>query len=284
MDADVDALVSAPWLHEQLEAGRPDLVVLDASIDPYRGHTDGIPGARVFDIDGEFSRADVPIPHTMIPAAQFQAQVRRLGVDAGALVVVYDAAGIYSSPRAWWMFRAMGHDRVAVLDGGLPGWRSHGYPVEALGAPASGTDDEPDRQGDFVAHPDPGAFVDREQVLALLADPGVAVLDARSRERFEGTAPEPRPGLRGGHMPGSRSLPLTDLLVDGHLRAPGELAALVGEARADAQRIVTTCGSGVTACGIALAAHLSGVSDLTVYDGSWSEWGRPDGPPVASCA
>lgn len=274
MTSDVGAVVTADWVHEQIAAGRSDLVVLDASIAPHLGHDDGIPGARRFDIDGEFSRADVPLPHTMIGADEFQTLVRRLGVDADSLVIAYDAAGIWSSPRAWWMFRAMGHEQVAILDGGLPAWTAAGLAVEPLAAPVA-------LNGNFVAHPTPGAFVDQAEVLTLLDDPDVAVLDARSRGRYDATAPEPRPGLRGGHIPGSRSLPIADLLADVRLRDVAELSALVDQARGGAQRVVATCGSGVTACGIALAAHLSGVEDISVYDGSWSEWGRPDGPGVA---
>lgn len=273
MSSTESALVTSHWLRRFVGRADHDVVVLDASIGAPRDPDQGIPGAKKFDIDGEFSRADVDLPHTMVSADRFQALASSLGVNQDTSVVVYDAAGIYSSARAWWMFRAMGHRRVAVLDGGLPGWVSAGFPVEAF-------THSPKRVGNFVARPDPSAFVTQSQVAARLDDAGCVVLDARSPERFAGTAPEPREGLRGGHMPGSRSLPVTDLVVDSHLLPPAELAAAVRNHVPDGAKVIASCGSGVTACVIALAAHLTGVRDITVYDGSWSEWGRADGPPV----
>lgn len=269
-------LVGADWLAERL--GAPGLVVFDASVGAHRGACRRIPGARPFDLDGELSDHDAPAPHTMPTAARFGEAVRALGVDDTDTVVVYDGAGVYSSARAWWMLRAMGFDRAAVLDGGLPAWTAAGLPVDAA-APAY---DGP--RGSFTARPRPGLLVDGEAVAAALGDPAAAVLDARTRERFAGTAPEPRPGLRGGHMPGALSLPFGHLQRDGGLMRPAdELRAVFQALAGQRERLYFSCGSGVTACVLALGADLAGYRQLAVYDGSWSEWGLPsDQRPVAT--
>lgn len=268
-------LVDADWLAARLDdAG---LLVLDASVGAHRGTGRRIPGARLFDLDGEMSDHTGPLPHTLPPAAEFTARVRALGLRQTDTVVVYDAAGIYSSARAWWMLRAYGFDRAAVLDGGLPGWTAAGHPVEDE---AAGT--HRGAAGDFTADPRPGLVVGADEVTAALADPGHAVLDARSRDRYAGTAPEPRPGLRGGHMPGAVNLPFTELQRDGHLLPPGELRAALRAAAGDRRRLVFSCGSGVTACVLALGADLAGYTELAVYDGSWSEWGLPGARPVVT--
>ncbi|MFF5165853.1 sulfurtransferase [[Kitasatospora] papulosa] len=284
-------------------AGRPGTVLLDASVGAHRSVGRRIPGARRFDIDGAMSDHSVRLPHTMPPAEWFAEEMRALGVNSTDTVVVYDTAGIYSSPRAWWMLRAMGFDRAAVLDGGLPAWEAAGHPVEDLapegraedprpagrgGSPAQGGSAEapgaqgPWRAGDFTARPRPGALVGSDVVLAALADPDAAVLDARSRERFAGTAAEPRPGLRGGHMPGSVSLPFGVLQRDGRMLPEEQLRSLFEASAGDRERLVVSCGSGVTACVLALGAELAGYSDVAVYDGSWSEWGLPSELPVVT--
>ena len=284
-------------------AGRPGTVLLDASVGAHRSVGRRIPGARRFDIDGAMSDHSVRLPHTMPPAEWFAEEMRALGVNSTDTVVVYDTAGIYSSPRAWWMLRAMGFDRAAVLDGGLPAWEAAGHPVEDLapegraedprpagrgGSPAQGPSAEapgtqgPWRAGDFTARPRPGSLVGSDVVLAALADPDAAVLDARSRERFAGTAAEPRPGLRGGHMPGSVSLPFGVLQRDGRMLPEEQLRSLFEASAGDRERLVVSCGSGVTACVLALGAELAGYSDVAVYDGSWSEWGLPSELPVVT--
>ncbi|MFC4911294.1 sulfurtransferase [Actinomadura gamaensis] len=261
-------LVPADRLKQHL--GSPGLVVLDASVGARRG-ADRVPGARRFDIDGAMSDPGSPVPHTMPSPDRFTEEMRALGVNTSDTVVVYDAAGVYSSARAWWMLRAMGFDRVAVLDGGLPAWIAAGLPTER-GEP------EPPEPGDFTAHPRPGFFVDADEVAVALGDPGRAVLDARSAGRFAGTEPEPRPGLRGGHMPGSVNLPFTALQDgDGRMLPAPALRDLFADATGGRERLVLSCGSGVTACVLALGAELAGYRDLTVYDGSWSEWGLPSG-------
>ncbi|RSS97730.1 sulfurtransferase [Streptomyces sp. WAC05292] len=271
-------LVSAGWLAARLgeEAG---VVVFDASVGAHRGAARRIPGARPFDLDGDLSDHTSAVPHTMPGAPQFTEALRALGVHGTDTVVVYDAQGIYSSARAWWMLRAMGFDRVAVLDGGLPAWTAAGHPVEPVAAVYEGP------RGDFTARPRPGLLVDADTVAAALADPAAAVLDARTRERYAGTAPEPRPGLRGGHMPGSASLPFGELQRDGGLMRPAdELRTAFAAAAGERERLYFSCGSGVTACVLALGATLAGYGDLAVYDGSWSEWGLPSDRPVATGA
>ncbi|MFJ3950612.1 sulfurtransferase [Streptomyces libani] len=260
-------LVGTDWVAPRL--GTPGLVVLDASIGGHRDAGERIPGARPFDIDGALSDHSGPLPHTMPGGGHFTREMRALGVDDGDTVVVYDGAGLYSSARAWWMLRAMGHDRVAVLDGGLPAWRAAGLPLET-GAPVPVA-----RPGDFTARPRPGLIVGGDEVAGALTDPASAVLDARTRDRFAGAAAEPRPGLRPGHMPGALNLPFGELQRDGRMRPAAQLrdafAPLAGERR----RLLFSCGSGVTACILALGAELAGYDDLAVYDGSWSEWGLP---------
>ncbi|MFK0219102.1 sulfurtransferase [Streptomyces vinaceus] len=267
-------LVGAQWLAGRL--GEPGLVVFDASVGAHRGADRRIPGARPFDLDGDLSDHEAPAPHTMPTADAFEEALRGLGVDDTSTVVVYDGAGVYSSARAWWMLRAMGFDRAAVLDGGLPAWTAAGLPVEA-GRPAY---EGP--RGSFTARPRPGLLVDFAAVGAALADPGALVLDARTRERFTGAAPEPRPGLRGGHMPGAVNLPFGELQRAGGLMRPaGELREAFAALTGDRERLYLSCGSGVTACVLALGATLAGRSSLAVYDGSWTDWAaRPELPVV----
>ncbi|MYQ76917.1 MULTISPECIES: sulfurtransferase [unclassified Streptomyces] len=265
-------LVSVDWLAARL--GAPGLRVFDASVGAHRGSGTRIAGAGVFDIDGALSDHAAPVPHTMPDAARFTEEMRALGLNDTDTVIVYDAAGIYSSARARWMLRAMGFDRAAVLDGGLPAWTAAGLPVtEGAPEPAAG-------RGDFTARPRPGLLVGAGEVAKALADPEAVVLDARTRGRFEGTEPEPRTGLRGGHMPGAVSLPFGQLQDEGRMRAPDALRAAFAGAAGDRERLYFSCGSGVTACVLALGAELAGYRDLTVYDGSWSEWGLPQADQV----
>ncbi|WP_405943217.1 sulfurtransferase [Streptomyces sp. NBC_00207] len=262
------ALVGVEWLGGRL--GAAGLVVLDASVGAHRGAERRIPEARPFDLDGALSDHEAPAPHTMPGARAFAEAMRALGVCDSDTVVVYDGAGIYSSARAWWMLRAMGFDRVAVLDGGLPAWTAAGLPVEDTGPAYDGP------RGSFTPRPRPGLLVGAEAVAAALADPAAAVVDARTRGRFAGTAPEPRPGLRGGHMPGAVNLPFGELQdPDGLMRPAGELRAAFAEVVGGRERLYFSCGSGVTACVLALGADLAGYGQLAVYDGSWSEWGVP---------
>jgi thiosulfate/3-mercaptopyruvate sulfurtransferase len=275
-------VVDAAWLSRHLDT--PGLLVLDVGVGPHRREVAAIPGARVFDLDGPLSAPDNPLPHTMPGPEQFQRELRGLGLRESGTVVFYDNAGLYSAARGWWMLRAMGFDRAAVLDGGLPAWTAAGLPQQKF-APGRAA------LGDFTARPRPGMIVDSAVVLAALADPAAAVLDARAADRFNGLTPEPRPGLRGGHMPGAVNLPFASLLDEaGLLLPPDALRARFEEALSTGTsnatppaapgRLLFSCGSGVTACVLALGATLAGYPDVAVYDGSWSEWGLPSELPV----
>lgn len=269
-------LVSTAWLAAHLDA--PSLVVLDASWylpqqarDPraeFRAAR--IPGARFFDLDAASDPA-TDLPHMLPSPPHFAEALGALGVEASRDVVAYDGSGIQmSAPRLWWMLRAMGHDRVAVLDGGFVKWRAEGRPVDSghWSAPVPGA---------FQPAPRPGLVRTRVEVANALADGSAQLVDARSSARFKGEVDEPRPGLRRGHAPGARNLPFTDLVdpATGVYLAPDALRERLVAAGVDVSRpIIASCGSGVTACSLALAVQLAGAGEVAVYDGSWSEWGR----------
>jgi thiosulfate/3-mercaptopyruvate sulfurtransferase len=275
-------LVSTEWLAGHLTA--PDVRIVDASwylpqagrdaLAEYRAAH--IPGAVFFDID-DLSDDKSQLPHMLAPAAKFASRMRKLGLGDGNLIVVYDGQGIYSSPRAWWMLRAMGHEDVAVLDGGLPKWQREGRPTE-----------------DMIPQPYPRHFSPRPnnelvrdfaQMRANLASHDEQVVDARSAARFAGREPEPRPGVRPGHIPGSRNVPYTEFTnEDETFKAPEALARLFAESGVDISKpAATTCGSGITAAIVLLGLTLAGAKRAALYDGSWAEWGaRKDARVVTS--
>ena len=271
-------LVSVAWLAAHL--GEPQLVVLDAHMQPPSAPASEapvvqIPGARRFDFDKQICAPDTDLPHMLPTPEHFSQQVQALGLDNDSLIVVYDRIGLFSAPRAWWMLRAMGHSRVAVLDGGLPAWLAAGHATEPE-HPYQGA------QGNFVAQLQPGLFCDADTVAQELMSGRRPVLDARSEARFKGLEPEPRAGLRAGHMPGAVNLPFGKLQQNGKMRAVEELKAEFAPLLGEQQAPIFSCGSGVTACILALGAELAGYQGPTVYDGSWSEWGGDPSRPVIS--
>lgn len=275
-------IVETDWLESHLNA--PDIVIFDASwyLPPQNRNpkaeylTEHIPGAHFFDID-EVSDQATDLPHMLPPPGKFASRMKQAGVGDGMRVIVYDTAGLFSAARVWWMLRAMGHDEVAVLNGGLPKWKAEGRPLEY----------GPERvrtPRHFTARVNANLIRDLDDMRALLASGNGQVVDARPAARFEGTQAEPRPGLRAGHMPGARNLPFNQVLnADGTMKKSDEIKALFAGAGIDASRpVVTTCGSGVTAAVLSLALAVSGNGNAALYDGSWAEWGQDNGLPVAT--
>ena len=275
-----DALVSTEWLAEHLKA--PDLRIVDASWylptmsrNGKQEYADAhIPGAVFFDID-EIADTDVPLPHMLPSPEKFATRMRRLGIGDGNRIVVYDGSDVHlSAPRAWWMFRVFGHNDVAVLNGGFKKWKAEGRPVEDL-PPLP-------RERHFTARRNDLLVRDIEQVRGNMSNPREQVVDARSKGRFDGTEPEPRIGLRGGHIPGSLNVP-SSLMTDpqtGLFQSADVLQDIFTKAGIDLNKpVVNTCGSGVSACILTLGMHLLGHRQVAVYDGSWTEWGgRADLP------
>jgi thiosulfate/3-mercaptopyruvate sulfurtransferase len=282
MTSATDPLVSTEWLAAHL--GDPKVKLLDASFklpgvlplprDDYRGAH--IPGAAFFDVD-VISDHSIALPHMFPSEGSFADRVGALGVSNADTVVIYDAGGWVAGPRAWWMFLAFGHRDVRVLNGGLQKWRAEGRPVES-----GATESKP---ATYAATFDPSFVRSRQQLVRNLDSRAEQVIDARPQARFEGSVPEPRPGLRGGHIPGSRSVPYADLFdpKTGAMKPLDELRRIFTGAGVDlAQPIVTSCGSGVSALVLTLALYRLGVRGSALYDGSWAEWGQSDGPPVAT--
>ncbi len=274
-----EALVSTEWLAARL--GAPDIRVVDGSWylpamkrDPKAEFlAEHIPGAVYFDID-EIADTDSPLPHMLPSPEKFASRVKKLGLGDGNRVVVYDGLGLFSAARVWWMFRVFGHEDVAVLDGGLRKWKAEARPLES-GPPAP-------RERHFTARVNSLLVRDLDDVRRNIETKREQVIDARSPGRFHAREPEPRPGLRGGHIPGSINLPFGEM-TDPKTGTVLPAAALADRFRAAgidiAKPIVTSCGSGVSACALALGLHLIGAPQVAVYDGSWSEWGgRPDTP------
>lgn len=277
-----DSLVDVNWLQQHLD--HPDLVIFDASWHMPASARDGekewaekhIPGARFFDFDRKICRPGGDLPHMMPDEALFTREVQALGLSQHSQVVIYDALGMFSAARAWWMLRAMGCLDCALLDGGLPAWESAAYPLQSK---QQSRDHAP---GDFVARQDASAFVDAAAVLAALPGEDKRILDARPAARFRGEADEPRAGLRRGHMPGAINLPFGDLFEQGKLKPAAQLKAIMDPLLRGSEGVICSCGSGVTACILAFAAHRVGYDKLAVYDGSWCEWGQPGELPVVA--
>jgi len=278
-----DPLVSTSWLAAHLDA--PDVRIVDASW--FMPGTDRdakaefaaahIPGAVFFDID-EIADTDSPLPHMLPSTMKFAARVQKLGLGDGARIVVYDSSGILGAARVWWTFRVMGHEDVVVLDGGLPRWLAEGRPVDDRLPSPQPRHFTPRLAGDLVC--------DLAQMRRTVETGRAQIIDARPAGRFTGEVPEPRVGLRSGHMPGARSVPAGSVFAaDGTLKSADDLTALFTGAGIDLKKpIVTTCGSGITASLLALALARIGRPRTTVYDGSWTEWGGREDTPVVTGA
>ncbi len=277
-----DPLVSTDWLAARIDD--PKVKIIDASfklpgvlplpVDDYLAAH--LPGAVFFDVDAVADHDD-SLPHMYPTADQFARDVAALGISSGDTVVAYDSGGWVAAPRAWWMFLSFGHRDVRVLDGGLKKWLREGRPTHSGQVKA--------RPGKFQAKFDSSFVRSQQQLIDNLTTHAEQVVDARPRPRFEGTAAEPRAGLRGGHIPGSRSVPYAGLFdaATGAMKPLEELRRIFKDAGVDmAKPIVTSCGSGVSALVLTLALYRLGVRGSALYDGSWSEWGLPDGPPVAT--
>ncbi|STR50913.1 thiosulfate sulfurtransferase [Klebsiella oxytoca] len=271
--------VAADWLAEHIDD--PEIQIIDARMAPpgqeerdlnaeyQAGH---IPGAVFFDIEA-LSDHTSPLPHMMPRAEAFAVAMRELGVSSDKHPVVYDEGNLFSAPRAWWMLRTFGVEKVSIVAGGLEGWRRDGLPLE------QGLPELP--EGDFDGRVDPLAIKRLTDVLLVSHEGSAQIVDARPAGRFNGQVAEPRPGLRCGHIPGALNVPWTELVINGELKTTDELNEIFARQGVDFERpIIASCGSGVTAAVVVLALTTLGVNGVSLYDGSWSEWGARTDLPI----
>jgi thiosulfate/3-mercaptopyruvate sulfurtransferase len=267
-------IVETSWLAEHMQS--PDLIIFDGSWHLPTEERDAkaeylaehIPGALFFDIDDLVDEKS-PLPHMLPTTIKFSSRMKKMGVGDGMRIVVYDTHGLFSAARVWWTFRAMGHQDVAVLNGGLKKWKAEGRPLED-GPPI------PRTSRHFTPLLNGSLLSDIDDMKSYVGKKNMQIVDARPKDRFEGSEPEPRPGLRAGHIPGSVNVPSGSILnEDGTLKSKEELVALFRDAGIDPREpVVTTCGSGVTASMLSLALAVAGQTNAAVYDGSWAEWGQ----------
>ncbi len=275
----MNPLVTPTWLAAHLND--PNTIILDATLPPVgvtpvvdthaRYLERHIPGAIFFDINLH-SDHTTTLPHMLPTAEEFSANMSALGISSTATIVIYEQSGVFSAPRAWWMLRTFGVENVHLLDGDLNAWTEANLPTQ------SGPVHRP--AATFNAKLDPAAVKDLTQLKQTLTE-HKQILDARSAARFNGTAPEPRPGISSGHMPGATSVPFTELVTDGHLKSASELQQIFSAKNIDIQQpVTTTCGSGVTAAVISLALEIAGAKNISLYDGSWAEYASQPETPI----
>lgn len=263
------SLVSVQWLKNNLKSD--NLIVLDATIKKVgtiaeiNDVDEQIPNAIFFDLKNVFLDKTAEFPNTIPTGEHFQNEVQKLGVNQDSCIVVYDDLGIYSSPRVWWLFKLFGFDNVAVLNGGLPEWKRNNLQVEKQS-------NKNYKKGNFKAKFQQEKIVYSNNVYENITSKENIVLDARSNDRFLAKVPEPRTDLRGGHIPNSKSLPYTELIVNGTMKEINELQEVFKQKNKENKPIIFSCGSGITACILGLAAEISNFKNYKIYDGSWTEW------------
>ena len=269
-------LVSVDWLYSNLE--HENLIILDCTIPKVTANTaileekEQIKGAIFFDIKNVFSDKNAQFPNTVLSPKEFEDKAQNLGINNDSIIVCYDNLGIYSSARVWWMFQLMGFTNIAVLNGGLPAWRAKKFPVEIAKTNQL-------KKGDFEINYKPEKIKYTQNILDSLENKDVLIIDARSKGRFYGTQPEPRKGLKSGHIPNSVNLPFEEVLEDGKMKSIAELKHIFSSFK-NKKQLIFTCGSGITASILILAATISNIKNCAVYDGSWTEWASTENLPI----
>lgn len=271
------ALVSVEWLYENLND--KDLMILDATLPKVTTKSKvvleeyQIKNSVFFDIKNVFSDVNAPFPNTVLSEKEFENQAQKIGVNSTSCIVVYDVHGIYSSPRVWWLFKAFGFDNIAVLDGGLPTWKKANYPIEIK-------QQHRIKRGDFTANQQSEKIINSTSVFQAITNASKQIVDARSEGRFTGTELEPRKEIRNGRIPTSKNLPYSSLLNTFELKSKEELQSIFQKVNPLNKELIFSCGSGITACILALGATIVECKNIAVYDGSWTEWGSLTHLPI----